>query len=599
MAESTINQPAIDPDPRKTLPDKDMAKLLHERWEAAKDWRSGKETQWTRWYKLYRSYAERKDWPHSVSLFIPLIWATVESFLPRMVVKRPTFVVEARGDEKLDTANFHREVLEYQWSKLRLATVLVDWIKEAMIYGTGIVKVGWDKLEEERTFRIPLEGGGSEEVEQTVRAKDQPFVSLVAIENFYPEPGAADMETARFVFERKKMTWDELDDWAKEGFIDQDKVNALKDKKRRQMASQEEDRHRNEKFTTFGTSDPEQAKDRAMVWEFEVVEYWEDRRYAVYVPDLDHILANRKNPFWHQRKPYLRIVDNSLPGEFFGIGEPEVLQSINMELNELHNLRLEAVKRASLQMYKVRINSPVTPNMVKFKPQGVVWVTSQDDVEPLFTGSHSGPSHREEDSLRMWAQLTSGANDPFMAAEGGLDNETATGASILAQAAASRVGMKFLLFSEMGMNPLGEILVSLNEQFMDRTLALSIVGPEGENKTQISPADLATGGSLIDVKIDVGATDPLNRELKLQKTMNFLNIMGQLFGDPNHPAMQQLIRRIADLAEIPLDPELLGIPPDPDRVAASGGDTPDAAQGEPATGSVSEALTTADQNPGA
>jgi hypothetical protein len=161
MAQSLINQGdlSVETDPNKILPDVKMLKLVLERWRAAKDWRAGKSTQWERWYQLYRSYAEQKDWPHSVSLFIPLIWATVESFLPRMVVQRPSILVEARGDEKLEASVYHRELIEYQWEHLRVPMTIAAWVKEALIYGTGIAKIGWDKRTGPRSFRVVAEDG--------------------------------------------------------------------------------------------------------------------------------------------------------------------------------------------------------------------------------------------------------------------------------------------------------------------------------------------------------------------------------------------------------------------------------------------------------
>jgi len=574
MAESPINtgQPPFNTDPNQLLPDKEMMKLALERWEAAKDWRAGKETQWQRWYKLYRSYAERKNWPHSVSLFIPLVWSTVESFLPRLVTQKPSIIVESRGDEKLPAAANHRQVLDYQWSALKIPMVIEQWEKEALIYGTGIVKTGWEKKTMHRKFRMSTEDGRSAEAEDPeFVVRDAPFIALVPLENFYPEPGAPDIVNARYVCERSKKTYWEIEALAKELGWDMGAVKRLKDKHLSNADVSGQDKLKTDREGTFGTSDSRQAKNRAQIWEFELVEYWEDGRYCVVVTDPEEILVNDYNPFWHGKKPYLRIVDNSLPGEFYGVGEPEVLESIATELNALHNLRLESVNRSVFQMWKVRLGSPITPNTTEFKPSGIVWVTQQDDIEPLYQHQPNMALYREEDGLRTWAQIATGANDNFQGVGSDLQQETATGASILAQAAASRVGMKFLQLSSMGLEPLGEMLISLNEQHMETEQTIKIVGPEGLLHQKLGPADLATNGVLLDVKLDIGATDPINREMKLQKDMNLLQIFMQLYGDPNHPAIQVLIKRILDLGDIHIDEELLAVQPNPANVEASGG----------------------------
>jgi hypothetical protein len=573
MAESPINtgSPPFDTDPDKLLSDDEMFALVRERWDAARDWRAGKEVQWRRWYKLYRSYAERKNWPHAVSLFIPLIWSTVESFLPRLVMQKPTILVEARGDENIPSASYHRQLLDYQWQDLNLPMVINDWVKECLIYGTAIVKVGWEKRTMHRKFMQVVEGKSQEAEDPEFVVADQPFVALTPIENFYPEPGSPDIPRARYVIERYKKTYWELKDMAKNLGWNMAAVEKLKDKQMGDADETGQDTFKTDKESTFGTSDSKMAKQRAQIWEFEVIEYWEDGRYAIIVTDPEVVLMNDHNPNNHGMKPYLRIVDNSLPGEFHGVGEPEVLQHINTELNALHNLRLENVNRSVFQMFKVKIGSPVTPNMTKFKPQGVIWVTSQDDIEPLYNGQPTQALYRDEDSLRMWAQIASGANDNFQGVASDLQQETATGASILAQAAASRVGMKFLQLSSLGLEPLGQMLISLNEQHLKTDTAVKIVGPEAVNHIRITPEDLATNGALMKVRLDIGATDPINREMKLQKTMNFLQILMQLYGDPNHPVIQTLIKRIVDLGDMEVNEEFLQVQPNPQNVAASGG----------------------------
>jgi hypothetical protein len=594
MAQSLINQGdlSVETDPNKILPDEKMLKLVLERWRAAKDWRAGKSTQWERWYQLYRSYAEQKDWPHSVSLFIPLIWSTVESFLPRMVVQRPSILVEARGDEKLEASVYHRELIEYQWEHLRVPMTIAAWVKEALIYGTGIAKIGWDKRTGPRSFRVVAEDGSvTEDTDEEFVIKDDPFIALVPLENFYPEPGAPDVEEARFVIERRKMTAYEIEDEGKALGWNEEAIKKLKDRQLAANQPKEEDRMRLAREATFGTPDSMMSKNRAHIYEFEVLEYWEDGRYAVVVEDPEVILVNERNPYWHGRKPYLRIVDNILPGEFYGVGEPEILESINLELNQLHNLRLEAVQRATFQMFKVRLGSPVTPAMMEYKQQGIVWVTSQDDVEPLYPGNPQSAPYREEEGLRLWAQQTTGANDAFQGLETDLVGETATGASILAQAAASRVGLKFLSLSEMGLRPLGDMLISLNEQNFSQERAIGITGMEGMTHQRIGPAQLATNGGILDVKIDIGATDPINRQVSMQQNQNLLMIFMQLYGDPNHPVIQTLIKRIAELGDIPIDPQTLMIQPNPANVAASGG-APASTEGAPgpAQGTVASAL---------
>lgn len=592
MADSNRKMSSPDTDPQILLPDEEMAELVERRWTAAKNWRRPKEQQWQRWYEMYRSYAKRKKWQNGVSLFIPLTFSTIESFLPRMVTQRPKIEVEARRDDKIEVAQNHRDLLTYQWDQLSMPVTQVDWAKEALIYGTGILKVGWWKMSRTKQFRNAMDPNQIET--DTIVEENRPDINTVSLTRFYPAPGSKDVDSAYFTCEHHRWTWEHMRDLAEMGVLKMSAVKKLKARKNATNNDADISRLENQRQTLFGTSDPEQAKEEADIWEFDVVEYWEDSRYCILVPEFMVVLQNATNPYWHGKKPYLRIVDHQVPGEFYGIGEPEALQSIQTELNETHNLRLEAAKRAVFQMFKVRIGAPISQKQMEFKHQGIVWVTDQKDIEPLFAGNPQGPAYREEEVLRQWAQQTTGANDPFQGLGGDMGNETATGASILAQAANSRVGMKFLMMSEQGLRPLARMMMALNEQNVSDEERFRILGPNAQPKT-LTPSDLATGGAIFDVRVDVVATDPINKEIALQKAMNFLGVFSQLYGDPTHPAVQAMMKRIADLAELDLPPEALQVQPNPDSAAAAQGNQPPA--GGPASGSpnpsdrVAQALT--------
>lgn len=566
----------INPDPRKLLSDDDMLRLVIDRFNASRKMVDNMRDKWETWYKLYRSYVAAPDWPFETALFIPLIFSTIESFLPRMVAQRPRLVVEARNDEDMPTANVHRQLLEYQWDFLGMNIKLLELVKNALIQGTAWGKVSWATKTRTRSFRQRTEDEFGNPVtiegEQELVVYDDPVVDIPDLEDIYPDPDGRDVDSCRFIIHRMKMQWHELDEAANpvsEGGLgwDREAVNKLKDI-RHKLAKEELDRQkRNRREFTTGQSTPDKAG--AHFWEFDVLEYWEDDRLAVVVLEPEIILFNGVNPYWHGKKPFIRLVDNVLPNELYGVGEAEILESLNLELNTMHNMRLENVKRDVMQMYLVNVNSPAWGMNLKFKPQGIIPVNDPNDVTPLFHPGQKAASYREEDMLRLWAQLTSGATDPFQGISSDIGNETATGATILSQAASSRVGLKFQILTEMALRPLGELLLSLNEQFIEQDRVLTITGPEGVQRVPLTPAAIATGGAQLDVRIDVGATDPVNKELRLQRSIQGLQVLGQVFGDPNHPAIQTLVARILNLMDISINPEQLAQPVQPQQGQAA------------------------------
>lgn len=553
----------VNSDPNANISNKEMKTLVLDNFKAAKDKRKSREPQWIRWNELYRSHVQRTEWPFETNLFIPLTWSTVESFLPRLVSERPRLQVESRNDEDIDTARVHRELINFQWDSLAMGVKLIEFVKASLVYGTSFLKVGWEK----RTANRPVPRVTIDQFEREIRTNipqetvvyDDPVIDVVDINDIYVDPQGICLDTARYVIHRIKKDLATIEAEAKEKGYIPESVAKLKKIVKTRIDSELENVKRQRDTTFSGSS--EQYPDLDHYKQFDILEYWEDDRMAIVVHDPEVILYQGSNPYWHRRKPFIRLVDNMLPWEFYGVGEPELLESLNIELNETHNIRLEQAKRNIFNMWVARRGSGINAKNVKWKPDSILWAQDIDrDIKQLLQRDLPISGYREEEVLRRHAEEASGASENFK----GLDQggaETATQASILAQASASRAGLKFQQLVEMALRPLGEMLIALNEQFITEERSITIVGPEATLRQKIDPADLVRGGATLDVRIDVGATDPVSRELRLQRTMNLLSAVGNVLGDPNHPAVQALIKRLFDLAEVPIpDPSLLEQP---------------------------------------
>jgi len=443
----------INPDPRKIIPDEDMLRLVLDRFHASKDMVDKHRTKWKSWYRLYRSFVDNSKDQLQTQLFIPLIFSTVEAFLPRIVAQRPRIEVEARNDEDIAAASLHKQVLEYQWDYLRMPMKLVEFCKSSLIFGTAWLKLGWLKKTRKRPFPVKQtdpETGQTvtiDNVERDVVVYDAPTADVLDIGNVYPDPNGWSVDTCAYICEHTTLEWYEIDERAKpkeEGGLgwDREAVNKLKKLREAKARADLEADTKNRRGAEFRNDSPTNQDQLAHQFKFDVIEYWEDSRHAVVVLDPEIVLFNGPNPFIHGRKPYIRLVDNILPGEILGVGEPEVLESLNLELNAIHNLRLENVIRDVMQMFKVRVGSPAWAANIQFMPQGKIPVQDMDDIQELFTRGPKTASYREEDMIRLWAQQGSGATDPFMGLQSNSASGTATGATLLNQAASSRVTLK-------------------------------------------------------------------------------------------------------------------------------------------------------------
>jgi len=571
---TNVSSKSVDPDPRITATDKDMLSIVIDRFKASRDWRQPQEDMWQRWDALYTSQAPVKDWPYATSLSIPVIFSTVEAFLPRIVTQRPAIAIVARNPEDTAKAQTHKQLIDYQWELLKMPLKLEDFCRGVLVYGYGWMKLGWETVRQTRKFRIPGGGTGTREVV----VKDDPFLDLVPPEDIYPDPTAVDMTDMGWLIHRSKLQLHEIDQLLQDLQVPgrQETVNKLRKQRKSELDAQAEKVERNREALAGTSVFDGGYRDKARMWEFDVLEYWEPTRRAIVVLEPEMFLFQGPNPYWHQRIPFLLAKDNPLPFKLQAMGEPQILDALTMELNEIHNLRLEAAKRGVFPTFVARLGSPITQKAVQWGPQKIIWAGDIDrDIKALYPGGQFAPGYREEDAIRILLQEVSGANDNFKGLGTNAGSETATAATILAQAANSRVGLKFHKLVESVIKPMGEMLISLNEQKIDKERRIEIVGPEAQEAT-LDPDLLATGGAILDVRVDVGQTDPINKEVSLRKTEEAIGVIAQIPPQVRtDPIISILITRLMESLDLPVTPQT----PAQNQTSLTPADTEGPAQG--------------------
>jgi hypothetical protein len=110
-------------------------------------------------YKLYRGFSEwrrdqtpyrdqdqvlaeaRAQW--GAELFIPFVYSTVETIIPRMVAKGPRMIIVPRDEQALGNVHNMKIVVDAQQKQIDYETVLQVIGKDGLIYGLGVGKTRW------------------------------------------------------------------------------------------------------------------------------------------------------------------------------------------------------------------------------------------------------------------------------------------------------------------------------------------------------------------------------------------------------------------------------------------------------------------------
>jgi hypothetical protein len=528
--------------------------------------------KWQAYYELYRSY-EEKDANDSdglrSELFIPMIFSHVESFLPRLVANRPRVEVWGRGPEDITRAKQQRLLIMWQWEFMGMPLKLVEFVKNALIYGTAIWRVGHERIEREKTVRVAkpetetvvgqlgpqeVETGKIviEEEKRLVTEWDGPQVGLWDLDNVFPDPEAPSFYEGGLIFKSKK-TLGELEDakdingdpYYEESVLT--KLHSLSDK-----ANQAEVQPGNsqagaqkklleqmrEDFGGEGLFNSDPHKREVHILE-RFDKDWETVCVMEFEDELDP-LRHKPNPLGEI--PVVAFTPIPLPNEPYGISLPEILYSLNDEINTLHSARKDNIMMSVHRMVTIRRGSGVNPRHLQMRPSGKIMVDEHDDIQAFQTPGIDFAPYREADEVRMWSQLASGATDTFQGLNSGFTGGTATEATLLEQASASRAGLMFQVLTEQALKRLAKLLIKINELSITEDTYVRVAGAAAtEPLEKISPEDLLSGSGVdLDAKIDVAATEPGTRQFKQQQSINAIQVFAQ-FLPPEHPVLERLI----------------------------------------------------------
>lgn len=502
--------------------------------------RAPHEEKWVRWYKLYRSYTEKKD--TGANLFIPYTFSAIESVVPRLIstmfASRPFIGVLPVNEESVDKAKMHEKLLDYQLTQ-RINTIELAsmWIKEALMYGTSHIKPVWRYEIRNVKQKVPVTSilGVSMESkyqDTEIVAYDDPHVEHIDIWDIYVDPDATNVDDAEYVVHRVFRTKEHIKRMAQNGIYKNiEKIgNSFSPTSSDEIGSEE-------RMSSIGLSKSPKQQDK-----IELLEYWTDERIIV-VANRSAIIRNEPNPFWHGKKPFIRIVDHPVPHEYYGIGEIEPIEYLQYELNDTRNQRMDNVNLVLNRMWKVLRGADIVPEQLISRPGGFIEVDDMGDIEEIKFTDVTSSSYKEEEEIKRDIDRTVGVFD-YARGETTDRRETATTASILSNAANERFKLKVQLMEDMGLRRLGLMLIQLNQQFIDSERVIRVVGDDGVNFEILSPEDIMGEFDIM----PIGSTvEPIiNKETRVNQLISLYGVMK----DSPHINQSEFLKKILETADI-------------------------------------------------
>lgn len=454
-----------------------------ERQRAEKVWDKG-EKQWDQYRK------EKDEWDWQADYYVPMTTSVVESILSEMVENLPQPLIIPRGPEDASKARVMQAIFEYTWDQAYGDDEMMKIMRGGLIHGTAIAQEYY--LQDQRVVRDIV--GLSEKAnkrkqreimgnERTVLEFDGCMLEWVSPNDIYIDEKAHEFNRgvykSRDVIRRYVMNYRD----AKEFF-----------------EGTHWDHLNNFRFVKPGGDTdyyqfykPPQGIDHSE--EVEVLWYWSRTPEDLLVITINDVVVRMgPNPFKHKQIPFAKAIDIERIGKFYGKGEPELLDSIQDEVNRMRRMTIDRHHLDIDKTFVVGQNTMLDEEDLIARPHGMIPVDDPQNVRPVEYGDIPLSVERTFRAINEDKIGVTGVDDRFQSVQKA--PSTATEAAILKESTLKRIRMKLANYEKRFLSDVGRMRLSNILQFYTQPRLEKIVGEKGTQEYQRQVARLSAQGLL-------------------------------------------------------------------------------------------------------
>jgi len=556
-------------------------------------------------------------YPFYSRLSIPISYQIVETILPRVFNRMPTFSIKTEDPNDEDDEMALKELINYQLNHpylvddpiyLRMAT----GAKECFITGNMWGTVPWItkeiNVEEWQPYSPELGLDASWDVIQACKeygiephwklvktkksAIDAPVFSHESVFHVFPDPKKKWVSQMGWSVIERWATKKEIYDMARTSSRDYDSNAMQQFKEMRPMGGQSGSSGYNnydqELAGIFGSTDfstRDETQGQYLVHEMRT-----PNKVTVVINE-SLTIRHSGNPNGDGKLGLFLMKDIPVPGELYGWGEPDPIKKIEDSMSDQANMRNDSVFYDLMRMYKLNPETLVEGEEFIPEPGTVVQMTDLNGLEPIQKDSTPASSYREYQEWEGIIQNTTGVTDY---ATGGVDagmNPTKGGVEALQAAANARFSSKLKLFEQLMIRPIGTDYVQRNLRFFDTPQAVN--GEKG--KMIITPAQIRRIRGNVHFIVDSGSTESVNKSTDqakwkfvcdaisnnkapfndlAQKSKNIAGKNMLIALDVSPTVAEEIMKR--EIARQPLNPQEMLNPPtsDPNALIVKGNPAP-------------------------
>lgn len=563
-------------------------KRCHSRLNHARRWREeeGYDDTWERMLDLYKG----KHFPVGLDdedrIAINIAFSTINVIFPSISVNHPKIEVMANRPQDEDRAVITEAIINYWWRHYDFRTPFRRAAKDFLVIGHGWVKVGYkfvEKLEEldpdekreligEMTAQADLFAADNpemandlptdDEIEanapeaKTVVVEDRPFLERISPFDMFVDPEATSLDDAKWIAQRIIRSLEEVK--ADQRYKSSTRRNISADSAL--SADWMTETQRKKLDTDF---------ERVTVWEFyDLI----DETISVFTEGSDDFLIDPREMPYAFGHPYEFIANYEVPDEFYPIGDLEMVEAPQQELNKTRSQMMNHRKKYGRKyLYRASALGPDGRQGLESNEDNIAIeviddnLPLQDILMPVPITPMSGDLYQYSQIIESDMDKVSGVNEYARGATPEV-RRTATEAAMIQDASNARSADKLALI-ELAIGKIARKVLMLAQQYMTGQQVARVVGAEGQQFWFDYEVEDIEGE--YDFNVEGGSTQPQNDTFRRQQAVAMMNSLSPLIGTVIDPA--QIAKHVLQFGFGIKSPGKFIMPPPPPMMGPEGG----------------------------
>lgn len=512
-----------------------------------------------RLYDLWRGIWTGRFHPHKNNIHLPLIysaiWSDAANKAAISLTQWPPLQFIGYGPDDMPVARKWESLVAAQQQDMGLYAKEVDNFVTADLYGVSISQLGWRRSKDVRIIESIETSPLSQQIIRSIRKGevitfDGPDIEPVDRLDAFPQPGVSRLDNMKWFIRRRFIDIDECHALVKAGMFDKAELDRMI-REGGVNTALATDLAQAKRFQVRTGMDDETARwmDR-YTRPVEIVEFWGivpneladdgDTFRVITVANRRYLFRNKPVPFWHKRLPFLAYSPTPDPHYFDAPGKAEICEKLQIVANRYINQALDVRDLIVDPVWFYNRDSNLNTRNLYVRPGRFIPVDGDPNsvIAPMQANlANLAQADQTVEQLRTYIQMGSGIHDDVGQGLPGPDRETARGMLARREAAGTRLNLESLLYERTYYEPLGNMQVSLNKQFLETPTEVMILGDNAmvDPITQMPIVDTRTTISEDDMRYAynvraIGASSGLTKTVRQQNMIQLLQAMASPMG---------------------------------------------------------------------